>query len=158
MSRCQIHTYFHGRLFEIINIERKSLKMKIAAITDDGKTLSKHFGQAQYYLVASVENGQIISREMREKVNHAQLQVEGHDHEETGQKHGYGPAADNRHDRMAQSIADCEAVLCGGMGMGAYENMRARNIRTVVTDINSIDEAVLAYASGQIVDHIEKLH
>jgi hypothetical protein len=36
--------------------------------------------------------------------------------------------------------------------------MRARNIRPVVTDINSIDEAVLAYASGQIVDHIEKLH
>ena len=132
--------------------------MKIAVITDDGKTISKHFGRAQYYLVASVENGQIVSREMRNKINHAQLQAQGHDHDEAGQKHGFGAAADHRHDRMAQSIADCEAVLCGGMGMGAYESMLSRNLRPVVTDINGIDEAILAYASGQIVDHIEKLH
>jgi predicted Fe-Mo cluster-binding NifX family protein len=132
--------------------------MKIAAITDNGKTISLHFGRAQYYLVATVENGQIINREMRDKINHAQLQPEGHDHEEAGQKHGYGPVADNRHGRMAESIVDCEAVLCRGMGMGAYENMKARNIRPVVTDIADIDEAVLAYAGGQIVDHVEKLH
>ncbi len=35
--------------------------MKIAAITDDGKTISLHFGRAQQYLVATVENGQIVS-------------------------------------------------------------------------------------------------
>jgi predicted Fe-Mo cluster-binding NifX family protein len=132
--------------------------MKIAAITDNGKTISLHFGRAQYYLVATVENGQIVNREMRDKINHAQLQAEGQDHEEAGQKHGYGPAADNRHGRMAESIIDCEALLCRGMGMGAYENMMARNIRPVVTDIADIDEAVLAYANGQIVDHVEKLH
>jgi predicted Fe-Mo cluster-binding NifX family protein len=132
--------------------------MKIAAITDNGKTMSLHFGRAQYYLVATVENGQIVNREMRDKINHSQMQAEGHDHEEAGQKHGYGPAADNRHGRMAESINDCEALLCCGMGMGAYENMMARNIRPVVTDIADIDEAVLAYAGGQIVDHVEKLH
>lgn len=132
--------------------------MKIAAITDNGKTISLHFGRAQYYLVATVENGEIVNREMRDKINHAQLQAEGHDHEEAGQKHGYGPAADNRHGRMAESIIDCEALLCRGMGMGAYENMMARNIRPVVTDIADINEAVLAYANGQIVDHVEKLH
>ncbi len=44
------------------------------------------------------------------------------------------------------------------MGMGAYENMKARNIRPVVTDIADIDDAVLAYASGQIVDYVERLH
>jgi hypothetical protein len=44
------------------------------------------------------------------------------------------------------------------MGMGAYENMKARNIRPVVTDIANIDEAIMAYANGLIVDHIEKLH
>jgi predicted Fe-Mo cluster-binding NifX family protein len=132
--------------------------MKIAAITDNGKTISQHFGRAQYYLVATVENGQIVNREMRDKINHAQLQAEGQDHEEAGHQHGYGPAADNRHGRMAESIADCEAVLCRGMGMGAYESMKSRSIRPIVTDIADIDEAVLAYANKQIVDHIEKLH
>jgi predicted Fe-Mo cluster-binding NifX family protein len=132
--------------------------MKIAAITDDGKTISQHFGRAQYYLVTTVENGQIINREMRDKLNHAQLQAEGHEQEEAGQKHGYGPTADNRHGRMATSISDCETLLCRGMGMGAYESMKSRNIRPVVTDIADIDEAVLAFTKGQIVDHIEKLH
>ena len=133
--------------------------MKIAAITDDGKTISQHFGRAFHYMVVNVENGEIMDREMRDKIGHAQFAEAGHEHhDEPGGQHGYGPAADNRHGRMAESIADCEAILCRGMGRGAYESMKARNIRPVVTDIAGIDEAVLAYAKGQIVDHIEKLH
>jgi predicted Fe-Mo cluster-binding NifX family protein len=132
--------------------------MKIAAITDDGKTISLHFGRAQFYLVATIENGQIVSREMRDKINHTHFQAEGHGHEEEGERHGFGPAADTRHGLMAESIADCEALLCRGMGMGAYENMKSRNIRPVVTDIANIDDAVMAYINEQIVDHVEKLH
>jgi predicted Fe-Mo cluster-binding NifX family protein len=132
--------------------------MKIAAITDDGKTISLHFGRAQQYLVATVENGQIVNREMRDKMSHTHFQAEEHGHEEPGGQHGFGPDADNKHGRMAESITDCEALLCRGMGRGAYESMTSRNIRPVVTDIANIDEAILAYANGQIVDHTEKLH
>ncbi len=134
--------------------------MKIAAITDDGKTISQHFGRASHYMVVTIEDGKIINREMRDKMGHAQFQEEQHEehHHEAGEKHGYGVAADNRHGRMAESITDCGALLCRGMGMGAYENMKARNIQPVVTDISDIDKAVLACANGQIVDHIEKLH
>ena len=35
--------------------------MKIAAITDDGQTISMHFGRAQYYLICTVENGEITA-------------------------------------------------------------------------------------------------
>ena len=132
--------------------------MKIAAITDDGKTISLHFGRAQQYLVATVENGQIVNREMRDKMSHTHFHAEDHGHEEAGERHGFGPTADNKHGLMAASISDCEALLCRGMGMGAYESMKSRNIRPVVTDIANIDEAILAYANGQIVDHTEKLH
>ena len=133
--------------------------MKIAAITDDGKTISQHFGRASHYLVVTIENGKILSREMRDKLGHAQFEAEGHEQEEDASgKHGYGPVAEDRHGRMAQAITDCEALLCRGMGAGAYESMKARNIRPVVTDISDIDEASLAYASGQIVDHVEALH
>ena len=136
----------------------ENLIMKIALVTDDGKTISQHFGRASHYMVVTVEDGNITDHEMREKIGHAQLHAEGHGHEKAGEQHGYGPAADNRHGRMAETITDCEAVLCRGMGMGAYENMKARNIHPVVTDIADIDEAVMAYANGQIVDHVEKLH
>jgi predicted Fe-Mo cluster-binding NifX family protein len=132
--------------------------MKIAVITDDGKTISQHFGRAAYYLVATVENGQIASREMREKLAHSHIANEPHAVETPDQPHGFSQAEHDRHIRMAQAISDCQALLCRGMGAGAYASMQQQGIIPVVTDIVSIDEAVLAYASGQIVDHTDKLH
>ena len=131
--------------------------MKIAVVTDDERTLSQHFGRALYYVVVTVEDGRIVNRERRDKLSHAHLAHEPHA-EEPGQPHGFGPQAHNRHLQMTETIADCESLLCGGMGRGAYESLKARGIRPVVTDIVLIDEAVMAYAQGQIVDRIEKLH
>jgi predicted Fe-Mo cluster-binding NifX family protein len=45
---------------------------------------------------------------------------------------------------MAQAVADCEAIICGGMGSGAYESMRQLNIRPVVTELRHIDDAIQA--------------
>lgn len=132
--------------------------MKIAAITDDGKTISQHFGRAPYYLVTTVENGQIVNRELRDKLGHTHFVNQPHAEEQPGQPHGMDDASHNKHLQMAEAISDCEALLCRGMGMGAYESMKALNIRPVVTDIASIDEAVMAFVNGQIVDHTEQLH
>ncbi len=132
--------------------------MKIAVITDDGKTISQHFGRAQYYLVATVENGQIVSREMRNKIGHNHFSNEPHEEEKPGQPHGTDAASHNKHLQMSETITDCEALLCRGMGRGAYESMKTRSIRPIVTDIADVDEAITAYANGQIIDHVEKLH
>ena len=132
--------------------------MKIAVITDDGKTISQHFGRAQYYLVATVENGQIASRELRDKFVHNQFANQPHPEEQPGQPHGMDVASHNKHLQMAEAIADCEALLCRGMGMGAYESMKTRGIRPLVTDIANVDEAVMAYVTGSIVDHVDLLH
>jgi predicted Fe-Mo cluster-binding NifX family protein len=132
--------------------------MKIAAITDDGHTISQHFGRAAHYLVVTVEDGKIVDRQMREKLGHTHFASELHPAQTPGQPHGFDPAAQDRHARMAETIADCQALLCGGMGAGAYESMRARGIRPVVTDLVSIDEAVKAYVDGQIVDRVDRLH
>jgi predicted Fe-Mo cluster-binding NifX family protein len=132
--------------------------MKIAAITEDGKTISQHFGRAPYYLVLTVEEGRIVDRDLREKLGHAHFANEPHESGPPGQPHGTDPAAQSRHARMAESIADCEALLCGGMGMGAYQSMQERGIRPVVTDIESIEEAAMAYIEGRIVDQVDRLH
>jgi predicted Fe-Mo cluster-binding NifX family protein len=136
----------------------EKFKMKIAVITDDGKTISQHFGRAPYYLVATVEDGKIVGRETREKLGHTQFANQPHPEEIPGQLHGMDTASHNKHLQMAEAISDCEALLCRGMGMGAYESMKARNIRPVVTDIADIDEAVIAYVNGQLLDHVERLH
>jgi predicted Fe-Mo cluster-binding NifX family protein len=132
--------------------------MKIAAITDDGNTISQHFGRAQYYLVATVENGQIVGRELRNKLGHTHFADQPHAEEQPGQPHGMDAASHDKHLQMAEAIADCEALLCRGMGMGAYQSMQVRGIRPVVTDIAAVDEAIMAYVQGNIVDQVERLH
>ena len=137
---------------------KNAASIKIAAITDDGKTISQHFGRAPYYLVAAVENGQIAKREMRNKLGHTHFANQPHPEEQPGQPHGMDAGSHNKHLQMAEAIADCEALLCRGMGMGAYESMKAVGIRPVVTDIEGIDDAVMAYVAGNIVDQVERLH
>jgi predicted Fe-Mo cluster-binding NifX family protein len=132
--------------------------MKIAAITDDGKTISQHFGRAPYYLVVTVDNGQITNRELREKLGHAHFSNQPHPEEPADQPHGMDVFSHNKHVQMAEAIKGCEALLCRGMGRGAYESMQEMGIRPVVTDIITIDEAVMAYVQGNIVDQVDRLH
>ncbi|HRS74533.1 MAG TPA: NifB/NifX family molybdenum-iron cluster-binding protein, partial [Anaerolineaceae bacterium] len=63
-----------------------------------------------------------------------------------------------KHKSMAETISDCKVVLCGGMGMGAYDSMRRLEITPIVTDLKDIDEAVKLYLEGKLVDHPELLH
>ena len=135
--------------------------MKIAAVSEDGITISQHFGRAPYYVVVTVESGAIVSREKRDKMGHAQFVNEPHAHDGHGadaRGHGFDLASQSKHERMASAIADCEVLLAGGMGAGAYESMRAAKIRPIITDIAKIDDAVGAYLNGKLVDHVERLH
>lgn len=134
--------------------------MKVAAVSEDGVTISQHFGRAPFYVVLTVENGHIVAREIREKMGHAQFAGHGesHIHVEQAQGHGFDAASQERHARMAAVIADCEVLLARGMGAGAYESMRRAGIRPILTDITNIEEAVQAVISGQIKDHTEWLH
>ena len=132
--------------------------MKIATITDDGKTISRHFGRAPYYLVLTIEEGEIVNREMREKMGHNHFHKETHSEESHAAGHGMDAESHDKHVSMANTIADCSVLLCGGMGMGAYESMKQLDIRPVVTDLINIDEAVKAFIDGQIIDHTELLH
>lgn len=131
--------------------------MKIACVTDDGISISQHFGRAPYYAVLTVENGETVARELRDKMGHNHFAGEEHV-EVPGQRHGTDAASHDKHTRMANTISDCEALLCRGMGWGAYESMQRLGIKPVVTDIANVDDAVKAYAAGTIVDHTDRLH
>ena len=130
--------------------------MKIAFITDDGKTISQHFGRAPYYLVVEVEEGVVKNQEMRDKLGHQQSE-EVHHHKQ-GIGSGMDAASHDKHNRMSNAIQDCEALICGGMGMGAYQSMQVFGITPVVTQILDIDEALQAYLSGDLRDETELLH
>ena len=131
--------------------------MKIAAITEDEVTISQHFGRAPLYVVVTLEEGKIVSKETRPKTGHHTF-AESHHDLAPGEQRGYGPGAEGKHASMAQSIADCQVLLAGGMGWGAYESIRSYNIEPVVTDVQDIDEAVGLYLAGKLPNLMDRLH
>ncbi len=59
---------------------------------------------------------------------------------------------------MFENIKDCDVLLTGGMGRGAYLDLQKWGIRPIVTDITDVEKAVQAVLDETIVDHTEKLH
>ena len=131
--------------------------MKIAAITEDGIAISQHFGRAPLYLVVTVEDGKIVNKETRDKAGHHTFAAH-HAELAPGERHGYDDGAQTRHASMMDNIADCQVLIAGGMGWGAYEGLKNRNIQAIVTDVGTIDEAIKLYLEGNLPNLMERLH
>ena len=132
--------------------------MKISAISEDGITISQHFGRAPLYVVITVENGKIVDKETRAKAGHHTFAASQHPDVTPGERHGYDAGSQARHTSMAETISDCQVLISGGMGWGAYEAMRSYNIEPIVTDVRSVEEAVQLYLRGQLPNLMERLH
>jgi len=138
------------------NMEEK--QMKIAVVTEDEVTISQHFGRAPYYAVYTVENGKITGKETREKMGHNHFAGQDGPHTGQGGQHGFDPVSQNRHAGMAGAIKDCQVIIAGGMGMGAYESLKSYKIEPVITDVQNITEAVNLQIQCKLPNLRERLH
>jgi predicted DNA-binding protein (UPF0251 family)/predicted Fe-Mo cluster-binding NifX family protein len=142
----------HGEL-----MEEKALK--IAVVSDDGKTISQHFGRATEYVVISAEGDRITGKEVRMKVGHSQFAAsEAHEQGCGCGVHGHQEGAEDKHNAMSGNVLDCKVLLAGGMGWGAYESLKSRNIEPVVTDVLDIEAAVKQYLQGKLPNLMQRLH
>ncbi len=143
--------------------------MKVAIVTTDGKTVSQHFGRSPYFKIFTIENAQIVDEQMRERGtghvaqtreneahafahhgHHGQCS-EGHGRGKHEQKaHGYGPDADSKHTAMAAEIADCDILVAGGMGRGAYESFSRAGLKVILTDAINIEDVVKGLLDGSL--------
>jgi predicted Fe-Mo cluster-binding NifX family protein len=112
--------------------------MKIAAVTDNGTTISSHFGKASEYIVAIVEDGNVIRQERRNKLP-LSADIDPHAHAVT-------------------VISDCDIVLARGMGRAMYDALQQANIRPILTKVAPITTAVTACIEGRLKDHPELVH
>jgi predicted Fe-Mo cluster-binding NifX family protein len=130
--------------------------MKIATVSEDGTTLSQHFGRAPMFIVATAEKGKVTAKEKRMRASdnicgcHHDSESGCHD-----QSHGQDPQSEAKHESMADSLADCQVLISGGMGYGAYQSLVGRGIETYVTDVENIDEAIKLYLEGNLVNLME---
>lgn len=132
--------------------------MRLAAVSDDGTTISLHFGRARLYVVVGVEGGEVTHTETRTKLGHEDFGGGGHGPHEPGQRRGHGRGARARHTAMMEAISDCRALLARGMGWGACEALSDMGIDAVVTDVADVGEATRLYARGELPNLRERLH
>lgn len=134
--------------------------MKIAVVTNDGANVSQHFGRARYFKIFTVEEGKVKFTEMRERGSgHFARQSKGAIHQPNQDpmgRHGFGPEAQGRHAMMAAEIGDCDVLIAGGMGTGAYESFRTAGLNVILTDYRSTEEAVSATIEGKIKNLFEE--
>ncbi len=125
--------------------------MKIAIVTLDGKTVSQHFGRSPYYAIFTIENKEIKNKELRERKSVPGTQNKNdsvsHNH---SRGHGFGHANDKKHDAMIEQIADCQVLIAGGMGRGAYERFFMKGINVIMTNKTKIEDVVDSYIKGEL--------
>jgi predicted Fe-Mo cluster-binding NifX family protein len=137
--------------------------MKIAVVTDNLMEISQHYGHAAFYNVFTIENGQLVDQEIRKKAGHQAVDThscnhchEAHDCQD--EKHGMDAASQSDHAAMSANVTDCQVVIAGGMGYGAFQSLQSAGIEPLITDVAGIEEAVYLYAEGKLVNLMEKLH
>ncbi len=132
--------------------------MKIAFVTDDGKTISSHFGRAGSYLVVEIESGKEVNRELREKLGHQHFSHGEDHHDQHAGPHGFDPASQSRHASMLEAINDCEVVVCGGMGQGAYASITAAGKKIIMVNDMDINQALDAFKKGELKSSEDLVH
>ncbi len=131
--------------------------MKVAVVTDDEKTISSHFGRAMYYLVYDIQDKKVQSIETRPKAGR-HLEGLSHHDDSLAHDHNHGIGETALHNSMLSNVMDCEALIAGGMGSGAYESIKDAGIKPFLTDIIYADGAVQAYINGTLNNQVERLH
>lgn len=125
--------------------------MKVAFVTEDGKTICKHFGRAPYYLVVEIEGDKIIEKRLVPKGG---CSHNGH----AGAHEGPHFGNEERHKKMISQAGGCSVVVSGGMGMGAYQSLTLSGIDVYITSVEDIDEAVALLAQNKLDNNLELLH
>lgn len=117
--------------------------MRIAVPTNDGTSISEHFGRSAEFLIFETENGQIKSRKSKSNAGK-------HSHSQGECKHHSSDASSDNHTGILATLADCELVICAGIGRGAAEALQGRGTQIVVTPSAPAEATVAAYLAGTL--------
>ena len=89
---------------------------RLAAGTTDGSSVCGHLARSAAFLVFEIEEGQIVARSTRTRST-----------DQCG-----------IHRSFVEILEGCRAVICGGIGQGAYDALVGNGIEPIVTGSNSV--------------------
>ncbi len=101
--------------------------------TDDGSTVSEHFGRSKNFLIAKIENGKVISK----------ILVENPHNRESDDQVGHG--------RVLKTLADngVRKVICSNMGPRMVDNLGSLKIAVERVQYSSDIETILKQEVGR---------
>jgi predicted Fe-Mo cluster-binding NifX family protein len=121
---------------------------KIAVATNDNVLVAGHVGRCKAFLIYETEGSKIISKEIRQNsfTHHGQNQdhAERH-HLQYGVGHGHG------HQNLVEGLKDCESLIFNHGGWRLIEDLKAHNLKPILTNEEVAENAVLKYLNGNLV-------
>ena len=118
--------------------------MKVALATDDGQRISAHFGRTRAFAIYELADGQATRLELRPN------DFTGH---ALGHGHGHGPQGGHghhSHGAILSALADCDVVICRGMGRRLVADFERAGKRVCLTDEPAVTTAASRYAAGTL--------
>lgn len=119
--------------------------MKIAIPSNDGTTVSRHFGRTRGFMIYTISDGKILSKEY--KTNDFTGHARGLHHEKEHQ---------HSHAGIFNALGDCEVVIAGGMGRRLYDDFKQKNIEVYVTRENNLENAIGLFLKQELDNQPEK--
>ena len=126
--------------------------MKIAIPTSDKKTIFGHTGHADYFMVLTIEGKEILESDYRnnphaDNPNHGNIPdhepgMHNHDHdhnqnhEHNHDHHNHMHHDENAHDRMIESIKDCEYFVVRHVGRRCAPSLKKFGVKPIKVDGN----------------------
>lgn len=110
---------------------------RIAVATADGVSVCDHLARSREFVVVEIAEGAVRSRDIRGREN----------------------GACGNHKSFLELAEGCRAVICGGIGQGAWDSLKAGGIEPVVLASGSctIDNAVDGYIAGTLATTGERV-
>ncbi len=125
------------------------MSKKIAFPTDDGKTISAHLGQAQYFQIITLDGNQVVKSESVDKLLHHHPEAHHAEHE------GHGA---HNHQEMFAPLEGCQVLIAGGMGGPAFQHLQEMGLEIYLTRHKEISAALAAYLAGQMDNDPRRIH
>jgi predicted Fe-Mo cluster-binding NifX family protein len=102
---------------------------RIAIATADGISVCDHLAHSREFVIVEIADGAEASRQVRPR----------------------GTIACGNHKSFLELAEGCRAVICGGIGQGAWDSLKAGGIDPVVLAGGcGIDEAIAGYLAGTL--------
>lgn len=118
--------------------------MKIAIASDDGKTISSHFGKTKGFVIFEVEGKKVKNEEYRPNT------LTGHAKGLEGMTHQI-----DKHVSILNALKDCKTVISGGMGKRIYSELKKAGMEVFVTEETDVKNALELYLKGELIDRPE---